>query len=103
MEAHIPLQLQLPAHFRCAAHALNLIASIDITKGQKTRECTHLRSSITKCSALWNRVSRSTQAHETATNLCERALTLPNDTRWSSLFNALLFTRNRFETVRSYL
>ena len=54
-----------------------------------SRECTHLRSSMTKCSALWNRVSRSTQAHGTATNICGRALTLPNDTRWSSLFNAL--------------
>ena len=82
--------MQLPVHFPCAADALNLIASIDITKGQQNCECTHLRSSMAKCSALWIRVSRSTQAHETATNLCGRALTLPNDTRWSSLFNALL-------------
>lgn len=82
--------ISLPPHLRCSAHTLNLIASKDLIKAPRPGECNLLlRASMAKCSSLWNRVQRSTQAHDIIENHIGRALIIPNDTRWNSLFLAL--------------
>ena len=80
----------LPPHQRCAAHTLNLVASTDLRPENFPNKCKlQMHSSMAKCSALWNRVHRRSQAAEKFEKHASRAFVVPNDTRWSSLFNAL--------------
>jgi len=53
-------------HARCASHTLNLVATHDlIVANIYGDEKSLLRSSMAKCSALWNNVSRSTKSADT--------------------------------------
>ena len=74
----------------CASRTLNLIATHDADKTKadnaykKVYYCT-----LGKCSALWNKWSRSVHAAEVIKDGLEVSLVVPNDTRWNSQYDAL--------------
>lgn len=53
------VQYDLSAHERCVAHTLSLVACTDIDKYLLTPQNlrTIYRSSLAKCSAVWNKVN----------------------------------------------
>uniref|UniRef100_H2ZRI5 HAT C-terminal dimerisation domain-containing protein n=1 Tax=Latimeria chalumnae TaxID=7897 RepID=H2ZRI5_LATCH len=85
---HQPFQL---LKHQCCTNTLNLITAYDI---HKHLSCTSspsaaYRSSIAKCSALWNKASRSCKAYEVIEDNANRKLIVPCVTRWNSFYNAV--------------
>lgn len=82
----------LPRHFRCAAHRLNLVATgraVDDTLANPRCKTIH-RNLMRKLTTLWNKQSRSTV---TADNIKEKMgimFVAPNSTRWNSTYDALV-------------
>uniref|UniRef100_A0A673A804 BED-type domain-containing protein n=2 Tax=Sphaeramia orbicularis TaxID=375764 RepID=A0A673A804_9TELE len=85
------LEYQLPRHQKCACHLLNLISTVDATAAGDDNETYRRlsRSAFAKCSALWNKTSRSAMAFETVTRECKLQFLQPNQTRWNSIFLAV--------------
>ena len=80
----------LPAHQRCGAHTLNLVAVKDAEAACKDEKYKKIsRSALGKCSGLWNKASTSTTASETVHDAVKFALLVPNITRWSSYYYAV--------------
>ena len=86
------VQYDLPAHERCAAHTLSLIATTDIDKYLSTSPVSRniYRSSFAKCSAVWNKTSRSTVASDSVQEIANRKFLVPSKTRWNSHYDAIL-------------
>lgn len=83
--------ITLPPHKRCASHTLNLISCTDVDKWLLSKPATKAvyRSATAKCTALWNKTSRSTLATETVDELVSKKLLVPCTTRWNSFYDAL--------------
>jgi hypothetical protein len=80
----------LPPHQRCAAHTLNLVASHDVDAANDDAVYKKIyRSTMAKCSSLWNKTSRSTQFADIVHDKFQTTFIVPNATRWNSYFNAV--------------
>ena len=80
----------LPSHQRCGTHTMNLIAVHDTEAANKDAAYKKVsRSSLGKCSALWNKASRSSIAAEDVHTAIKCALIVPNTTRWNCFYNAV--------------
>lgn len=74
--------ISLPPHQRCAAHSLNLIASVDIQEAEKDSLYKMIsRKVFGKCQAIFNKQNQSTVAADTIKNYLGRYLITPNATR----------------------
>ncbi len=84
-------QFSLPPHHRCASHTLNLISTTDVEKQLLASPDTKAiyRSGIAKCTALWNKASRSTVASELVEDVSPKKLVVPTSTRWNSFYEAV--------------
>lgn len=79
----------LPPHKRCASHTKNLISK-DTEKAQAaSAEKNTYRSAFAKCSALWNKASRSTIIAEIIEEICVTKLVVPTETRWNSFYDSV--------------
>ena len=55
--AQLVSEFELPNHYPCSAHTLNLSASHNLAKISFNRECSKfLHSTMAKCTALWNKL-----------------------------------------------
>lgn len=81
----------LPPHHRCASYTANLISCSDVDKWLLSRPDLKAvyRSAISKCTALWNKASRSTVAAETVDEVLGKKLLLPCTTRWNSFHDPI--------------
>lgn len=63
----------LPAHIRCAAHTLSLVATVDIDAILRGPFCSSVRGlynqSFKKMQELWNKINRSTKSADLAFDL----------------------------------
>ena len=80
---------ELPPHERCAAHTLNLVASSDVISSSSLSRNIY-RSSFAKCTALWNKASRSTVASDLVWETLKCKLLIPTPTCWNLHFDAVL-------------
>lgn len=84
------LEYQLPRHYRCACHLLNLVSTVDVEEANVNSAYKLVsRSAFSKCWGLWNKSARSTTAAEVIEKNCKLQLLRPNATRWNSLFLAV--------------
>lgn len=92
--------INLPPHFRCCSHKLNLIATVDIEGAMKVTDYKKMyNSTFAKLTALWNICSRSTNASDIVENICKYKLIAPCPTRWNSLYDSV----TRILHVKEYL
>lgn len=80
---------RLPPHWKCACHALNLVAAVDSTNFDgATLKKTSVQT-FAKLTAIWNKQNRSTLAAEKIRSTLGTLLPTPGDTRWNSIFDAV--------------
>lgn len=94
----------LPAHFRCAAHRLNLIAASDAQEPLLNPRCKRTyRSLMGKVTELFNKQSRSSLASDKIKEVLGGLFIVNNSTRWNSLFDALTRVKEYYMTKRAGL
>lgn len=90
-ETHIT-HIWLPAHIRCAAHTLNLLATTDTDNTLESFPVPLKQlylNSMKKTGDIWNKTNRSTKAFELCEQLFGRQLPTPGETRWNSTYDSL--------------
>jgi len=83
------VEYSLPPHRSCASHTLNLIAGHDSMTANDPSYKRLYYSTMAKCSALWNKASRSVQSAEIVKEELQTSLIVPNSTRWNSHYDAV--------------
>lgn len=85
-------EIHLPRHRRCAAHTLNLVASVDAENACSNAKYGEMaRTVFGKLRIVWRKQAQSVQAAEAIKTALGRQLPVPTATRWNSLFNAVKF------------
>lgn len=92
--------IDLPQHFRCCSHTLNLIATVDIQEALKNTAYKKIyNSTFGKLTALWNVCHRSTKASDVIESICKYKLIIPCPTRWNSFYDSV----TRILLIKEYL
>jgi len=79
--------LTLPPHQRCAAHTLNLIATVDILAADNDVAFKRIsRRVFGKCQTLFNKQNQSSQSADQIKAILGRYLLTPNATRYILLY-----------------
>ncbi|KAL4097877.1 hypothetical protein QTP88_022580 [Uroleucon formosanum] len=82
--------LTLPPHQRCAAHTLNLIATVDILAAENEGAYKRIsRRVFGKCQLLFNKQNQSSQSADQIKAILGRYLLTPNATRWNSFYDSI--------------
>lgn len=85
------LDIRLPNHQRCAAHTLNLIATVDILEAEKDGSYKVLsRRVFAKCQSIFNKRNQSTQCVDKIKEILGRYLITPNATRQVNIIFILI-------------
>lgn len=84
--------IQLPPHYRCASHTLDLIAKSDVDKMITTNSDfkKFYRKMLGKCSAMWSKQNMSPLVAEKIHDTLGVYFKTPNKTRWNCMYDALL-------------
>jgi hypothetical protein len=80
----------LPPHMRCAAHTLNLVATVDANKALEDKDTpfkTIYRRTMAKAQGLWNAQSRSVPVADMIHDVLHKRLVVPNATRKAVTFS----------------
>lgn len=92
--------INLPQHFRCCSHMLNLIATVDVEEALKTILYKKIyNSTLAKLTALWNICHRSTKASDMVESICKYKVIVPCPTRWNSFYDSI----TRILNIKEYL
>ena len=72
---------------------MNLVASSDITKSLSSSPLSRpvYRNSFAKCSVLWNKANRSTQASDNVETTLKKKLIVPIATCWNSYYDVVVW------------
>ena len=82
---------QLAGHMKCGAHTWNLIACKDSEAALENYNFKRAyRAALAKAKALWNHQNQSTVTADALYKELNKRLIVPNDTRWNSLFDAIV-------------
>jgi hypothetical protein len=79
---------QLPAHARCAAHTLNLIATADLKTHSHTFDSVY-DSALEKAQSVWNYHSKSDKFKQSIKEGIGKKLKTPVATRWNSTYDSI--------------
>jgi hypothetical protein len=83
-------QKTLPPHMRCAAHTLNLVATVDTEQAMEDEDFKiAYKHAMDKARGLWNAQCRSTLSADNFKQELGRKLVVPNVTRWNSTYDAV--------------
>ncbi len=79
---------RLPEHLRCAAHTMNLVATVDV-RHVLENDSLHKSAIDQKANDLWKKQRASTKAVDIIHKQIGRRLVTPGQTRWNSKYDAL--------------
>ena len=86
-----PDGIELPPHYICAAHALNLLGKKDIQKADSNKTFKlQSRSFFTKMRAIWNIQARSSKQADIIREVCKKLFKIPGETRWNSTYDSVV-------------
>lgn len=84
-------QIELPKQLRCMSHLLNLAASVDLKKRIKQSSFGDVfQKALSKLYRFWYLIRKSAGAKRICETVCGFIYKTPNDTRWNSLYDAIL-------------
>ena len=84
------LEFNLPKHFRCAAHTINLVATKDIEPALSCKVYKKsFRSFESKARGLWNAQGQSQVKSDVIRDMAPKMFKTPNVTRWNSVYDSV--------------
>ena len=86
-----PGQVELPMHFRCTAHSLNLVATTDAKAALKSGNIYHTlhHKTFGKLTKIWSLQNCSTKFSDEVHDKPKKTLVTPTATRWNSTFDSV--------------